>query len=228
MNSSVPSQFCDDPVASVTAWTPQVKGGATFRTRLFTQTESGRCEFIATTGMMLAPFIMIGMAIFEAVFCVFIFKFLAGDASISELIDKGQYVPLIVLGSAPLGALFFLGVAAFFWHMSRRPIVFDRSSGYFWKGSKNPAEQSDPDSVANSAQLEQIAGLQILSEHVESRDSDGSTSRFHSYELNLVLDDAVRLNVVDHGNLVALRQDAAMLAEFLDVPVWDATLPPRR
>jgi hypothetical protein len=178
--------------------------------------------------MMLAPFIMIGMAIFEAVFCVFIFKFLAGDASISELIDKGQYVPLIVLGSAPLGALFFLGVAAFFWHMSRRPIVFDRSSGYFWKGSKNPAEQSDPDSVANSAQLEQIAGLQILSEHVESRDSDGSTSRFHSYELNLVLDDAVRLNVVDHGNLVALRQDAAMLAEFLDVPVWDATLPPRR
>jgi hypothetical protein len=228
MAPRIPPQFQDDPVASVTAWTPQVKGGATFRTRLFTQTESDRCEFIATKAMMLAPFFMIGMAIFEAVFCVFIFKFLAGDTAIGELIENGQYVPLVVLGSAPLGAVFFLGVAAFFWHMSRRPIVFDRPSGYFWKGSKNPAEQSELDSVANSARLEQIAGLQILSEYVESRDSGGSTSRFHSYELNLVLKDAVRKNVVDHGNLVALRQDAALLAEFLDVPVWDATLPANR
>jgi hypothetical protein len=225
MSPKVPPQFSDDPVASVTAWTPQVKGGATFRTRLLQQTEPGRCEFVATKGMMLAPFFMIGMAAFEAVLCLFIFKFLAGDAGIGELLDKGNYVPLIVLGSAPLGAIFFLGVAAFFWHMSRRPIVFDTSSGYFWKGSKNPAEQSDPESVASAARLEQVAGLQILSEYVESRDSDGHTSQFHSFELNLVLDDAARLNVVDHGNLVALRQDAAMLAEFLGVPVWDATLP---
>lgn len=225
MSPKVPPQFSDDPVASITAWTPQVKGGATFRTRLLQQLEPGRCEFVATKGMMLVPFFMIGMAVFEAVLCVLIFKFLAGDAGIGELLDKGNYVPLIVLGSAPLGAIFFLGVAAFFCHMSRRPIVFDRSSGYFWKGSKNPAEQTVPESVASAARLEQIAGLQILSEYVESRDSDGHTSQFHSYELNLVLDDAARLNVVDHGNLVALRQDAAMLGEFLEVPVWDATLP---
>ena len=225
MSPKVPPQFSDDPVASITAWTPQVKGGATFRTRLLQQDEPGRCEFVASKGMMLVPFFMIGMAVFEAVLCVLIFKFLAGDAGIGELLDKGNYIPLIVLGSAPLGAIFFLGVAAFFWHMSRRPIVFDRSSGYFWKGSKNPAEQTDPESVASAARLEQIAGLQILSEYVESRDSDGHTSQFHSYELNLVLDDAVRLNVVDHGNLIALRQDAAMLGEFLKVPVWDATLP---
>ena len=228
MAAIVPAQFRDDPVASVIAWTPLVKGGVTFRTRLLTQSEPGRCEFVATRGMMLAPFFMAGMAFFEAVLCVVVFKFLAGDAGMGELIEKGQYVPLIVLGSAPLGALFFLGVAAFFWHMTRRPIVFDRSSGYFWKGSKNPAEQTDPDRVVGCARLEQIAGLQILSEYVESRDSDGHTSQFHSYELNLVLRDAVRLIVVDHGNRAALRKDAAMLAEFLDVPVWDATLPTGR
>ena len=42
-----------------------------------------------------------------------------------------------------------------------------------------------------------------------------------SYELNLVLQDGERLNVVDHGSFDVLREDAAKLGEFLGVPVWD-------
>ncbi len=37
------------------------------------------------------------------------------------------------------------------------------------------------------------------------------------YELNLILKDGSRLNVVDHGNRDALQGDARTLAEFLDV-----------
>ena len=44
-----------------------------------------------------------------------------------------------------------------------------------------------------------------------------------SYELNVVLQDGSRRNVVDHGNLDALRADARELAMFLVVPLWDAT-----
>ena len=38
---------------------------------------------------------------------------------------------------------------------------------------------------------------------------------------NLVLADGSRVNVVDHGDLGQVRADAAMLAEFLSVPLWD-------
>jgi hypothetical protein len=51
----------------------------------------------------------------------------------------------------------------------------------------------------------------------------GSKNSYYSYELNLVLDDGSRINVVDHGNLERLRSDANALSQFLDKPVWDAT-----
>ena len=51
----------------------------------------------------------------------------------------------------------------------------------------------------------------------------GNKSAYYSYEMNLVLNDGKRLNVVDHGNQAKLREDAQTLATFLNVPVWDAT-----
>ncbi len=60
--------------------------------------------------------------------------------------------------------------------------------------------------------------LQLISEYVSGKSS------YYSYELNLVLDDGSRINVVDHGNLAAIREDAGKLALFLAKPLWDATL----
>jgi hypothetical protein len=39
-----------------------------------------------------------------------------------------------------------------------------------------------------------------------------------------VLEDAGRVNVVDHGSIDKLRQDAGKLAQFPGKPVWDATV----
>ena len=52
----------------------------------------------------------------------------------------------------------------------------------------------------------------------------GDKSSYYSYELNLVLEDGARLNVVDHGDLKALQADAEILSEYLQVPVWDGVL----
>jgi hypothetical protein len=70
----------------------------------------------------------------------------------------------------------------------------------------------------SSAPLSSIHALQLLSEFVS-----GSKNSYYSYELNLVLDNGSRINVVDHGNLERLRADASTLSQFLDKPVWDAT-----
>ena len=50
----------------------------------------------------------------------------------------------------------------------------------------------------------------------------GSESSYYSYELNLICSDGSRINIVDHGALRKLREDAALLAEYLSIPVWDA------
>ena len=60
--------------------------------------------------------------------------------------------------------------------------------------------------------------MQLLSKFVS-----GSKSSYYSYELNLVLNDGRRINVVDHGDLKRLRSDVKTLSQFLDKPVWDAT-----
>ena len=66
------------------------------------------------------------------------------------------------------------------------------------------------------AELEKIHALQLI--------FNASSQRFYgfSYELNLVLEAGKRINVIDHGNLDRLREDADTLAAFLDKPIWDA------
>ena len=65
--------------------------------------------------------------------------------------------------------------------------------------------------------LETIHALQLISEWVSSDDGG-----YHSFELNLILKDGGRLNVVDHGGQDRIREDAKVLSDFLNVPVWDA------
>jgi hypothetical protein len=57
----------------------------------------------------------------------------------------------------------------------------------------------------------------LISEHCS-----GSKSSYTSYELNLVLEDSRRINLVDHGNRKKLIADAQIVAEFLGVPLWNA------
>jgi hypothetical protein len=42
--------------------------------------------------------------------------------------------------------------------------------------------------------------------------------------LNLILKSGGRINVVDHGNIEKLKEDAQILSSFLSKPVWDSTI----
>ncbi len=71
--------------------------------------------------------------------------------------------------------------------------------------------------MKNHTKLNRIHAIQLISEFCS-----GDKSRYYSYELNLVLEDGSRLNVIDHGNVEAVRADAKKLAGFLGKPLWDA------
>ena len=104
-----------------------------------------------------------------------------------------------------LSPLVLVGLAVWmFWRARSNQIQFDRSAQQFTqRGCQFP--------------LSDVHALQLLRERVR-----GSEDSYFSYELNLVFRDGHRRNVTDHGALKAIRDDAQMLAEYLQVPLWDA------
>ena len=120
-------------------------------------------------------------------------------------------VPLLIglVFATAGGCMLYFGAA---------PIVFDKRRGAFWKGRRAPYEVVNTVALKHFAELGDIHALQLISEYCRS-----DNSSFYSYELNLVLEDGGRINVVDHGDLERLQGDARTLSAFLETPVWDAT-----
>jgi len=191
---SVPSRLADEPVAALTTWEPLVGGGANFKTRRLVPVDGSRVEFPASAGARL----------FVGVFGAF------GVGSLAFAIGAGHWAPAL-FGVA------FTGIGAALWWFGTTPVVFDRRQGAFWRGRTAPNETVNRAALKHYALLADIHALQILEERVAS--DDGAYS---SYELNLVLRDGRRLNVMDHGDYEALRADAATMGTFLGCPVWDA------
>ena len=105
-------------------------------------------------------------------------------------------------------ALIGLGILAFgcwyLWSLRQKESRFDRYSNELTQGKK-------------SFDLKNAEAIQLIREYVR-----GNESSYYSYELNLICSDGSRINIVDHGALRRLREDAALLAEYLSIPVWDA------
>jgi hypothetical protein len=114
-----------------------------------------------------------------------------------------QDVPGIVTAGA--FAVIFAGFALMLHKLLDNHRYFDAELGRYWSTRK----ASEP------VPLSSIRGLQITPERVIGPESD-----YDAYELNLVLVDGRRVNVLDHGNLEQLHADAKQIAAFSRVPLW--------
>ena len=95
---------------------------------------------------------------------------------------------------------------------STRSMVFCRRRGRFWRNG----DQGD-----QRGNLASIHALQLVP--VQHTATEAGESSWTAYELLVVLGGGARVPVAQHGGLYHLRSDAQRLAEFLGVPVWDAT-----
>ena len=198
----------NDPVAEQTEWTPAAGGGTNFKTHKLKKIHGQRMEFRATIGMLLfgGIFFVIGVGVGAA--------FVA--SSISAINDESRsFEPASLL--LLLFAGVFGGVGFFLLRSALIPAVFDLSHGYYCKSRKKPEHSMNPSRIKGYVKLNEIHALQLISEYCS-----GNKSSYYSYELNLVLKDGSRINVVDHGNRSALQRDAETLASFLQLPVWNA------
>lgn len=192
-----------DPVAEKTDWTPLKPGGTNFTTHRLIR-EGDRLEF------KIAP----GARVFALIFLLSGLGLVAGFA-VPLLLRQPLVFREQDIGAA-VGMVFF-AVGWFLYRFFNRPVVFDRRTGYFWKGRIPPDQAVNREALKDCCPLEEIRALQIIAERVR-----GDKSSYWSYELNLVLKDGRRLNVVDHGSLEVIRTDARACADFLQVPLWDA------
>ncbi len=198
-------------VAERTEWTPLKPGGTSFRTHTFYK-EPGIGKFKATKGVFLFSGLFMATGL---IFPVLLFAFPGMESDVNVQIPF--FVNLIPL-------VFF--IAGFFiLRASTKPIIFSRNNGYFWKGRLKEGESPEQSPLKTYCRLKEIEALQIVSERVRSSSSSssGGSSSFKSYEINLVLHNGERINVIDHGNRKKLLEDAEKLASFLGVQVWDGT-----
>lgn len=199
-----PSQLGDE-LATRTEWGPAKSGGASSGTHRLIDAGPGRVEFRATEEALAF------YALFAAAALAIVILPVAGIASMGLQWRTLLILPLLVVGSV------FLSKVGAIWYHGSAPIVFDKQRGEYWKGRGAPAEAANRHQIKERLELDRIHALQLIFKFCGGDDS------YYSYELNLVLDDATRLNVVDHGNREELRKDAEELAKFLGRPLWDAT-----
>jgi hypothetical protein len=194
----------NDPLALKTEWSPAKGGGANFKTHNLINVDYSRIEFRSS----------IGAKAFYLIFLLFGLGIAAGF-TISKISDNTfafdfDTMMLMLFGfvfASVGGALLYFGTS---------PVVFDKTLGFFWKGRKSPREVFDTNSIKKIAKLEDVHAIQLISEYVR-----GDKSSYYSYELNLVLEDGTRINVIDHGNKKTIRENADALSLFLEKPVWD-------
>lgn len=192
----------EDELAEQIDWSPLRGGGTNIKTHKLHKEQFNRLLFKATFSSLF----------FSGIFVV-------AGIGIPLVIYLGNLPPLYSLDTLVLVGfgLTFTAAGLFMGYRYLRPIVFDKSIGYFWKGWKVP-QMYGKDNPKEAIRLSDIYALQILSEFIRSEKSS-----YYSYELNLVLKDGSRQNVIDHGKLEHMRKDATELSTFLGKPVWELT-----
>jgi len=206
---NIPLDFSkfNNPIAEQTEWNPLKPGGSNFRTHEFAK-KTGMAYFKATKGNLVfsGSFMFLGIVVPVLM--------LVSNIKNGSTFD----IFLIVMNLVPL-VFFFAGF--FLYKHSTKPIIFSKTRGYFWKGRLKENESPEHKKLKEYCRLSDVVALQIIAERVtsSSSSSSGSTS-YRSYEMNLILRDASRLNVIDHGNKIKLLEDTEKLASYLGVPVW--------
>ncbi len=204
-------QKFDDPIAQQAQWHHLNKGsGSSSQDRKLT-VAGERLRIVPTLGGMTIP--LLGAAGGLALVWIALDNYFHIISSGGEPISTTAFVFLFVFGILIMGPAFLV-------LRPREVLTFDKSAGYFWRGRNKPA--GDPDN-ANLFRLDSIAALQIPpKKHVHFRNNNRDRS-FFSYELNLILDDNERINLMDHGDRADIYSDANKLSKYLGVPVFNAS-----
>jgi len=207
--NSVDPEVFNHPVAKDTDWYPLAGGGTNFQTHRLDSSNPDLLVFKATRGVYW----------FAGVFCFF---GLLGLITPLSIFFAGGMQEWALFGFGTLFGGIFTGAGLLLLYFMTKPRVFDTFYGVYYKGRKKPQESmtmgASRDRKQGPVSLHEVEAVQVIRERVR-----GKNSSYYSFEINLVLADASRINVIDHGKHSAVIEDAETLATALGVPLWDGS-----
>ena len=194
-----------DPVLKHASWTPLARGGHSWPTHhLFINEAKSRAEFRSNVPQRKSWIIsceVIGLMLLTL-----------------QVVWNDPFPMLSNADKPGLVWLTFVLIALPIFSLTLRSVVFDLPSGQFWEQGLDWRARP---TKGLEGPIQGIHAIQLLPERIV--DSTSRKPFSMSYELNLVNHRGARLNIVDHGFLSWIRRDAQNLADFLNVPLWDAT-----
>ena len=194
-----------DPVLNHTSWTPIARGGHAWPTHhLWINKAKGRAEFRSNVPQRKSWILSCEVVGLMLLIWQVVWK--EAHAMLSDADKPGLVWLTFALITLPIFSL------------TLRSVIFDLPSGQFWEQGLDWRARRRR---GLEGQIQGIHAIQLLPERIV--DIASRTPFSISYELNLVNHRGGRLNLIDHGFLNWIRQDAQNLASFLDVPLWDAT-----
>ena len=206
-----PSEF-DDPLAEHVEWTPLGPNGSYAPLQRLRMQSAHRISSKMTFmgGLLL---ILFGLPAAFGSLVVGIISILLVSALLSA--PWGYQSGFLLLGIAVSSFVtFLLGLAGKVLLSSiAMPIVFDKKGGFFRRGFHVPflGLLTVWPLQGLKLSLESIRAVQALKGRVVG-----------SYELNLVLINGERVNLLGCGLAKSIKQDARQLSHFLGLPLWDA------
>lgn len=181
------------------SWTPLVRGGHNYKAHELIVESEHQLTIKATPLHFLILTVFIGMSLF--------FVFITSP-KLLYLMDGDIFSALF-----PVVSLVIFSIGCVQMHKAiKHNKTFDRLSGQYTDN------KVDTTKMADKVLLSDIHGLQIIDELVRSQNSQHQTT-FVSYELNLVMSDGKRINVMDHGHKKSIISDAQTLSKFLNIPI---------
>ncbi|MEN7551630.1 hypothetical protein AAG747_27190 [Rapidithrix thailandica] len=186
-----------DPIAQKTSWHSLKSGGSNFVTHKVKQVSPHVLKVKRTSAFKAFGwgFLLIGL---NYLFFHFYGEFQEGTLFTQGILKTSQQ--FFTNG----GPFFLIGLVILF--TLNPPSIFDKRKGTFQKG-------------AEVVPLPEIYAVQLISGFVQG--SGRNSGSFFSHELNLVLKDGSRINVMDHGGKGHIKKDALAIGKFLQVPVWN-------
>lgn len=202
-----PHKF-DDPIALQVDWSPVEKE---LLSALRLKPRTHRNSRIITFNVNCGSFIFFSLFSFLPAFLCVGFLVLVVIRLISSIVQgdfdgiSEEWIGFLIVLTMSLGFLYisFLHISELKRQRTKRS-SFDLRSGHFMQGGL-------------SYPINKIHALQLI-----AKVDRGPGRTIIAHKLNLILVDGRRRNVNDHKSLKLIRRHACILADYLEIPIWDA------
>ncbi len=173
-------------------WNPCVGGGSNYRSRKLVVKED-KLLFKPTLLNYIFPLMFCGIPVII----------------LSTIIAVGESIPIPII----LFLFIFILIGILVGNLLTRPVVIDLNKKVFYKGYQIPKKNK------KVTKLSDVIALQVLTEYIISSNSNGSSNRYYSHEINFVLKNYTRVNIVDHGNKNSIINDSKTISRTLNIPI---------